>query len=205
MYGTLCTLAKKYVVDKCPSIAAKYPTHTYTPEYDKLLGGLRHTVKSVLEIGIGNKPLMCDIIPDYVPGCSLKMWRDYFPNAAIYGCDIVESVLFSDERIKTFYVDQSNSASLETLRESVYKDAGATQIDFIIDDGSHQKDHQQTTFETLWSALSVGGIYIIEDVGAGYMDYFEQLPVFRNFTNCKLLKKHYGAWSGDNFIAFQKV
>jgi hypothetical protein len=146
---------------------------------------------------------MVDIIPDYKPGCSLRMWREYFPNAFIYGCDIVKSVLFEEERITTFYVDQSSSDSLEQLKNTVYALTVVPRIDFIIDDGSHLKDHQQTTIETLWSALAVNGIYIIEDVHEDFLDYFEQLA--SNFTDCKLLQKYNGEWDGDNFIAFQKV
>jgi hypothetical protein len=198
-------LAEKYGVDKCPTIVAKYRTHTYTPEYDKILQARRSDIKSVLEIGIGTEDLMSPIITNYQPGCSLKMWRDYFPNATIFGCDIVKSVLFMDDRIKTFYVDQSDSNSLQRMRDNIFDFTEAPQIDFIIDDGSHKKIHQEITFVSLWSALAIGGIYIIEDIDPINMSYFEQLHISNNFKNCKLLVTYNGKFEADNFIAFQKV
>ena len=49
------------------------------------------------------------------PGASLKMWRDYFPNAMIFGADIDKDILFNDQRITTFYVDQLNSDSIKEM------------------------------------------------------------------------------------------
>ena len=62
----LCKLALKYRSDKCP----KRGKHTYTPYYYDLLKNKKRSTKKVLEIGIGK-------------GASLKMWRDFFPNAKI--------------------------------------------------------------------------------------------------------------------------
>ena len=104
----LCLLAHKYYVDKCP-----FYNHTYTPKYHNLLNSLRKNIKKVLEIGIGNIPLMKVYTDEkYKPGGSLRMWSDYFINAHIYGCDILEDVLFNEERITTILLDQSNKDSL---------------------------------------------------------------------------------------------
>jgi hypothetical protein len=94
----LCILAQKYLVDKCPSL-----NYRYTPTYNVFLGPLRNTTKLVLKIDIKNVPLTTPIAGiDYKPGASLRMWRDYFPNATIVGCDSNESILFNnEERIKT--------------------------------------------------------------------------------------------------------
>ena len=82
---SLCLLAQKYYVDKCPAIY-----HHYTPKYHKLLKDKKVTV--FLEIGIGNHELMAPIVGDhYIHGASLRMWRDYFPQAEIIGCDINSS------------------------------------------------------------------------------------------------------------------
>jgi ribonuclease BN (tRNA processing enzyme) len=47
-------------------------------------------------------------------------------------------------------------------------------FDVIIDDGSHQSQHQQVTFEHLWPALKSGGVYVIEDVEVSYKPEFNQ-------------------------------
>ena len=47
------------------------------------------------------------------PGASLRVWRDYFPNAIIYGADIDKDILFAEERIKTFYIDQLDPVAIK--------------------------------------------------------------------------------------------
>lgn len=57
---------------------------------------------------------------DYGPsGASLRVLRDYFPNALIVGADIDKSVLFQEARIKTCYVDQLDAESVRRLWQSV--------------------------------------------------------------------------------------
>lgn len=143
----LCKLAHKYGTDK---------TH-YTPFYSLLLEGRRNTVASVLEIGIGT-PSAMQHVAGYKPGASLRMWEEYFPQAYIYGMDNDASVLFETERIYTFCADQSRPDTY-TLRADIHE-----RFDLIIDDGSHNAEHQLITFKALKPRLRPGGLYIIEDV-----------------------------------------
>lgn len=145
----LCQLAQKYGTDKYPY---------YTPFYDLILNSRRESVKSVLEIGIGTTASMAHV-DNYQPGASLRMWKEYFPNAHILGADINESVLFGESRISTWHCDQSELGSLFDLHKIV----GAPRLDLLIDDGSHDPVHQSLTLEVLWGQLAPGGIYIIED------------------------------------------
>ena len=196
---TLTQLAEHHGVDKCPAIS-----HSYTPVYDTLLSPLRKTTKSVLEIGIGNVPLMKPIVGEhYKPGASLRMWRDYFPNAQVIGCDIMRSVLFNDEeRIKTFFVDQSNTLSLLALMDAVKPIT--SQFDIIVDDGSHIEEHMSLSFRTLWKFIKPnGGIYIIEDVKRASIDSFVNLG--RHFIDAELLYAHKGLNTWDGFVAFRKL
>lgn len=194
----LCKLADIYRVDKCP----KY-NHTYTPEYDKLLSPLRNDTKLLLEIGIGNIPLMKGLTAaDYKPGASLRMWRDYFPNAQIIGCDILANVQFEENRIKTFITDQSNVDSLNTLIKNVK--AYQPEPDIILDDGSHEEQHMVTSFKTLWKALKPGGIYIIEDVRLTFYDRITNLHNEFGFHDAELVKAYKGGEFWDNFVAFRK-
>ena len=174
----LCRLAWKYKADKTPRIS-----HKYTPAYHEILKDIRASAQNILEIGIGNSDLMIPISGDeYVPGASLRMWRDYFPNATVYGCDILESVLFEDERIKTFWVDQSSE---EILKERVPE----LEFDMILDDGSHLLPHMITSFKALWSRVKPGGYYIIEDMAGAEEELKKLAPVYA---------------SGSEFIVFKK-
>ena len=135
---------------------------------------------------------------DYKPGASLKMWRDYFNinNTQIIGCDILENVLFTDERITTFQVDQNNIESLNSLITKVK--TIEEYADIIIDDGSHQEQHMITSFKELWKLLRVGGIYIIEDINSSFVDRIINL----NKEEC--IYVHRGINVMDNFVAFKK-
>ena len=211
MSNELCILAKKYNVDKCPDIDSRWPTHSYTPAYHTLLKDIRLRPFIFLEIGIGNVELMNGIVNNYKPGASLRMWRDYMPAAQIFGCDIITSVLFEEDRIKTFYADQSDQGSLYNLYRQIYKESADSYIDIIIDDGSHKKEHQVFSFTHLWQFIRPGGgLYIIEDVNEKELDFFKGLPLQLGFTDCVCIFVHHSAdrayyGEGDNFIAFQKI
>jgi cephalosporin hydroxylase len=131
-------LAIKYGTDKSSK------EHNYTPIYEELFGNVRDGILKVLEIGVKK-------------GASLKMWQDYFPNACIYGLDIEERVI-DGERIFTKVADQSKSTELINALDDL-KD-----FDIIIDDGSHKKEHQLVSLETLLPYLNSVGVYIIEDL-----------------------------------------
>ena len=161
----LCELAFKYGSDKCPQIK-----HHYTPFYYELLKDRRKTIRKVLEIGIGNKEVMPHS-PDYQVGASLFMWRDFFPNAIIYGADILHELLFRDERIETYLCDQRIKQDLENLIGQIGND-----IDLFIDDGSHKSEDQLFTCLNVMPMLKKGVIYIIEDVS--YPDIVRQLDKY---------------------------
>lgn len=153
----LCKLAYKYGVDKCPRLK-----HTYTPFYYELLKDKRKSIKKVLEMGVGNYLVMEHvqrIKGSYQRGASLYMWREFFPNAQIYGADILPEVMFVDERITTFVCDQTDRNDLARL----IKNTGAD-VDLFIDDGSHHSSDQIFTCQNLMPLLKKDVIYIIEDV-----------------------------------------
>lgn len=152
----LCWLAGKYGTDKLGF---------YTPIYDLLLSGRRDRVFRVLEVGIGTPEAMKHV-PGYRPGASLRMWRDYFPNATIYGVDISHDACAAadGERITNWCAD---SRELDSTAIA----CAVGRFDLIVDDGSHEPEDQQKTFENLSPLLVPGGLYIIEDVNEKlYMD-----------------------------------
>lgn len=145
--GHLCHLAQKYGTDKYPA---------YTEFYETLLSPRRLRIHNVLEIGVGTVEAMKHV-PGYRPGASLRMWRDYFPDANIVGIDKDSRVLFSEERIRTFGCDQARISDLDTIVD-------LPAFDLIIDDGSHNVEHQLETAKFFVPKMYWGGLYIIEDV-----------------------------------------
>lgn len=156
----LCELAKKYETDKG---GAHYrygggdsdTCHAYTQVYHSLFGERRNEVRHVFEIGIN-------------AGSSLRMWKEYFPNADIVGIDSDERCLVHDEdRIKCYGADQNNPAHLYAVMEKL-KDKPP--FDLIVDDGSHNREHQVASLKALLPFLAPWGYYVIEDLGAGPQD-----------------------------------
>lgn len=158
----LCKLALKYGTDKCPQLK-----HSYTPFYYELLKDKKELVKKVLEIGIGHYRGMeeVDIFYDkglkryYHKGASLKMWRDFFLNAQIFGADLIPETMFEDTRIRTLLCDERKKEDLENLIKNTGSD-----IDLVIDDASHHVGDQIFCAQTLLPLLNNNITYIIEDV-----------------------------------------
>ena len=107
------------------------------------------------------------------PGASLRVWRDYFENAKIHGADIDQSILLSESKIQTYYVDQLDSKSIKKMWEQV----GDQKMDIILDDGLHSFDGGRILFENSFDHLNSSGLYIIEDVDPKtfneFMEYFK--------------------------------
>lgn len=132
-------------------ILESYPTdkiaNGFGPIYEALFSPLRYTTVSILEIGI-------------FKGGSLRAWRDYFPNATVFGLDIEKTFvhpLEKEERIEARIVDAADHVELS-------KWIGKKYFDIIIDDGSHRKSEILAAFDILWPRLYPGGIYSIEDI-----------------------------------------
>jgi hypothetical protein len=75
----------------------------------------RQHIKKFFECGLGtnNPNLLSSMGSMGKPGASLRVWRDYFLNAIIYGADIDKDILFAEEKIKTFYIDQLDSVAIK--------------------------------------------------------------------------------------------
>jgi hypothetical protein len=87
------------------------------------------------------------------------MWKNYFPNAEIFGFDIDDFSGVKIDRCTTVRGDMSSPADLERLVSTVGRP-----IDILLEDGSHASHHQQIALGTLFPHLRSDGIYVIEDL-----------------------------------------
>ncbi len=169
-----------------------YPwrSHTYTDYYSRLFAHSRNSILKVFECGIGtNDPaLPSSMGVNGKPGASLRVWRDYFPNAIIWGADIDEKCLFQEERIRTHYVDQLNANSIQEF----WKWVGVQDFDFIVDDGLHTFEAGLSLFLNSIEHLSPSGIYVIEDV------YMRDLLRYKEFFKDTKFLVDYVILSGIN-------
>jgi hypothetical protein len=143
--------------------------HGYTRVYKRLFEPLRHRELVFLEMGLLNPRSdrrrrlnaaegATDMAATRAP--SLEMWREFFPNAMIYGFDIDD---FSQARIAGCTIlrgDMSSPRDLATLARAIGRP-----IDIVIDDASHISHHQQIALGCLFPHMRSGGMYIIEDLG----------------------------------------
>jgi hypothetical protein len=191
----LFELVEKYGTDKTLS--------NYTPTYSKLFEPIQDKVTSILEIGLGtlNPEIPSSFAGNiqhfdfYKPGGSLRVWRDYFSKAQVYGIDIAKDCMFSEERIKTFLFDSSEREYCDYYLDNL-------EFDIIIDDGNHDPKYQVKTLRNLFPKLKEGGIYIIEDIG-GYPGTEELLIEY--LEEFEELTKGYDVVNKGNHIVIQKT
>lgn len=122
----------------------------YTIFYEQWMAGMRDKPISLLEIGVNM-------------GASIIMWLEYFPNAKVYGVDIVPRTRPPEsDRYKFFQGDQQNVDFWRATAPQMGP------LDIVIDDGGHTCGQIEVSFRCLWPALRPGGLYCIEDLGAAY-------------------------------------
>jgi len=135
--------------------------HNYSVYYSEIFSSRKNIIKNFLEIGLGtnNTSIPSNMGPTGTPLASLRAWKDYFPNAQIYGADIDRAILKNEERIKTHFVDQKDPISISEM----FKNFNVDKFDIIIEDGLHEYNANICFFENAINYLSQDGIYIIED------------------------------------------
>lgn len=157
------------------SIGKNYPSNKnksgFLLIYENYFKKLRLKKINILEIGIDK-------------GDSLRIWRDYFPNANICGVDIKKKN-FKIKGVDFFIGDQSNNFFLKTVIDK-YKF-----FDIIIDDGSHLCKHIISSFNFLYPYLNNSGLYIIEDLQTSYMPRYggSRINLRKKTTSMNYLKQ----------------
>lgn len=148
----------------------KYKNISYLDIFDKHFKEKRFEIKTFVEIGVLN-------------GSSLKMWKEYFPNATIYGIDIdPRCKAFEEDRIKIFIGDQNDDDFLIKIKSEI------PEIDILLDDGSHITNHQIKTFNHLYTSIKNGGFYAIEDLRNSYEEFLNPHDVRQSWPGMKYNK-----------------
>jgi hypothetical protein len=187
-FGELEALAYKYRTDKGNM------SHHYTEVYEYFFYPIKYSARKIFEIGVET-------------GASLRMWRDYFPNAVIYGIDIFDTSKLNSDTIKTFMADQGDR---KKLQDFINKFGG--EFDIILDDGGHTMELQQISFGYLFKYVKPGGYYIIEDVHTSVYSLHHEnygatpngenttLTVIDNFVRTGIIKSKYMNPEEENYL-----
>lgn len=129
---TLAQLGEKHQTDKGT-------LHDYWPLYTKHLGSWADREFTLVELGVWG-------------GASMKVWRDYFPNARIIGVDV--NFLCGPIDGVEFHLGDALQLHTTDLWKSIEGDL------VVIDDASHILEQQAVCFARLGARASQ---YFIED------------------------------------------
>jgi hypothetical protein len=208
MKTQLCELMKKYGSDKGQGM------HNYTIYYHNQFKEIKNEKLHIFELGLGsnNTDVPSNMGPFGKPGASLRAWRDYFINANIYGADIDKRILFNEERIQTFYCDQTNEESIKKLwNHEILK---TLLFDIIIEDGLHEFKANLKFLINSLDKLSPNGVYICEDLKPNTIELFEKEIVileqqFKEYS-FKIIKLEnsentYNIWNDNNLLVVRKI
>jgi len=153
---TLDEIAIQHGTDKA-TVHPLIKGHAYAPHYDRIFTPIRDLPIRFMEIGVGG-------------GESIKTWLEYFPNAKVFGVDIVCNTnpwntadSNADPRYTFMAGDQ---AKPEFWTAFIEKNGGS--FDVIVDDGGHYDYQIITSFTCLWPHIVPGGLYCIEDLAVAY-------------------------------------
>jgi hypothetical protein len=140
--GVLNDIGLKYGTDKATF-------HKYLDFYQRHLPD-RSFKGRLLEIGV-------------MDGNSMRMWREYYPDAEIVGIDTGLQWDLKIDGVTLLELDGTDPKQTNPLG----------MFDIIIDDASHYTADQQKSFEHLfYNQLTPGGLYVLEDLHTSFRPEF---------------------------------
>lgn len=138
----------------------KSTVHDYHKLYGRILDDINHPYLIFgIELGTNNVDIASNMGRFGRPGASLRAFRESYPNAMIYGADFDQRILFDEDRIITFFVDQTSILTFESLGENI-----PDEFDLMIDDGLHSFSANLNSLKFFMSKIKVGGYIVIEDI-----------------------------------------
>lgn len=139
--------------------------------YENFFTKFRNQKINLLELGIGtidlNPPEGHTHVPanmawwkeqnkEYMPGNSLRIYKEYFDNGQIYGIDFQKDCEINEDRIKTFIFDYRYKTTCDSI-------LGELKFDIIIDDGDCDPNIRIVTLNNFLDYLTDDGLYFIEN------------------------------------------
>jgi hypothetical protein len=115
---------------------------------------------NLFEIGLGSNNIdtLSNMGIHGTPGASLRAFRDFSQRIHVVGADIDRRVMFSEERIRTFFVNQLEKNSLLDMAEIVENS------DLVIDDGLHNAEANLNVVLSYRDLMKSGSWLVVEDI-----------------------------------------
>lgn len=178
----------------------KSTTHDYYIAYAEILKNKKEKPINILEIGLGtnNIDVLSNMGVDGRPGASLRAFRDMYKKANVFGADIDKRILFTEERITTYFVDQTSAETLNELKLELEP----ILFDLIIDDGLHNSQANLNTTNFALDLLENDGVFIIEDIDRFDFQYYQ---IAEAILKDKFSVDFIETKSGDCICMFRKL
>lgn len=197
----LCLLCAESGTDKSPYTNGGH-RHPYTVPYSLLFEPLRKKPIKFVEIGVHR-------------GASVLAWRRYFERARIYGFDNDKPNLdfIASQGWPGVTLDLMDASNHANIYEQLTKYSQDGELyDIILDDASHNPEHQVEVIKVALPFLKQGGLLIIEDIfrertTEPYEKVFREvkhLVSFHTFIVCDHQNRYSPGWNNDKLLVFVK-
>jgi len=164
----------RFVTDKASIYPKKLqPTwggigHGYCEIYERYFNSrLKANARAVLELGV-------------LGGASIRMWREYFDKAHIYGFDIRPWRGEKLERVTMLRGNQESRSDLSQIGQYA-------PFDVIIDDCGHSQRGQQISLGYLFKWVKPGGVYVMEDLFTSHAGDTRHYPMLPGQTTLRIM------------------
>ncbi len=198
---SLCEIGKKFSTNKSSNNIEGHRSG-FTGFYNLLFSNLRDKQINFAEIGIEKNS-------------SIKMWRDFFPQASIHAFEFEEKKIENakkDNLTNTTYhkIDvRDNSSIINSFKKTKLL------FDIIIDDSTHIFDDQIKIVNNCKNFLNNNGILVLEDIyrfrkGYSEKDYYNSLKNIKNYFNeitfveTSHINNYTGSWKNEKILLFIK-
>ena len=195
----LCYLGQLCGTDKTPFNLNGH-RHPYTSVYSLLMAQYKHHAIRFSEIGVAG-------------GASVKMWNRYFEKGTFYFFDSDQNFLNHsaqgvDASQNTFRIMDVSVA--ESIRTALSATGGS--LDILLDDSSHNTEHQNLIIHEALPFIRSGGMIIIEDVSRAESEekYFNYLQdIFHEFSFVSFIvtehtNRYSPGWNNDKLLVLIK-
>lgn len=194
----LCRLGVKHPTDKSPyNESGSLHKHPYTAVYNLLFSYMRYNPIVLGEVGI-------------LDNMSMKCWREYFPNATLYGYEYSEMRLqkaVSDRLSNSHYskMDVKDVTSIQSGLQSMM-------FDILIEDSTHEFDDQMRFANIAYKHVKPGGFLIIEDIFRSeseqrYVEALRNISKYfssMTFIVTEHMLKHSPGWDNDKLLVLNR-
>lgn len=198
----LCILCAESGTDKSPYSTGGH-RHPYTAPYTLLFEPIRKKPIKFAEIGVFR-------------GASLLGWRRYFPSARIYGFDNDKPNLdfIASHGWPALTLDLMDASNASNIQQQLLKYTQDGELfDVILDDASHNPEHQVEVIRTAPYFLKQGGMLIIEDIFRErsiepyerVLQEVKHLFSFHTFIVCDHEHRYSPGWNNDKLLIFVRA